>query len=78
MIVRYYKSIYCENIIRDIFLFILFICILSGSGGFDNGTSTGKGKIQLDLTWNPFNYWDKGQSYAVLSYGVFQRIDIHG
>ena len=76
MIVRYYKSIYCENIIRDIFLFILFICILSGSGGFDNGTSTGKGKIQLDLTWNPFNYFKDGQSYIVFNYGISDKLDI--
>ena len=49
-----------------------------GSGGYDNGTATGKGKFQLDLTWNPFNQFDYGQTYAVMGYGLTNRLDIHG
>ena len=51
---------------------------LSASGGYDNGTATGKGKLGLDLTWNPFNYFSEGQSYIVLSYGFTEKFDLHG
>ena len=60
------------------YLFYFFSLSLYASGGYDNGTSIGKGSIGLDLTWNPFNYWEKGQSYAVVSYGITQNLDIHG
>ena len=59
-----------------IFMF-MFISIGHPSGGFDNGTSTGKGQLQLDLTWNPFNYFQNGQSYIVLGYGIKNNLDIH-
>ena len=52
--------------------------ILSASGGYDNGTATGKGKVGLDLTWNPFSHFPEGQSYIVLSYGFSDKFDIHG
>ena len=65
-----------------LFYFFLSLIILSdslhSSGGYDNGTSVGKGNIGLDLTWNPLNYWEKGQSYAVISYGLSNSLDIHG
>ena len=48
------------------------------SGGYDNGSATGKGKFQMDLTWNPFDRFDFGQTYAVMSYGITNRLDIHG
>ena len=51
---------------------------LSASGGYDNGTATGKGKLGLDLTWNPFNYFPEGQSYIVASYGFSEKFDVHG
>ena len=51
--------------------------ILSASGGDDNGTATGKGKLGLDLTWNPFNYFPEGQSYIVASYGFSEKFDLH-
>ena len=57
---------------------ILFICLLWSSGGYDHGTSTGKGKLQMDLTWNPFNYFKYGQSYVVFGYGITNKIDLHG
>ena len=47
---------------------IISLNIINASGGYDNGTSIGKGNVGIDLTWNPFNYWPKGQSYIVLSY----------
>ena len=59
-------------------LFLLFIKALYSSGGFDHGSSTGKGMIQLDFTWNPFNYFKHGQNYLVFGYGITDKIDIHG
>jgi hypothetical protein len=48
------------------------------SGGYDHGTSSGKGNWDISLTWNPFNYFEQGQSYVVLGYGMTKRLDIHG
>jgi len=64
--------------LRGIILQIILVSSIFGSGGFDNGTATGKGKFQLDLTWNPFNKFKNGQSYGVFSYGFTDNIDIHG
>lgn len=57
---------------------ILFFSIIFGSGGYDHGTSAGKGNWDISLTWNPFNYFSQGQSYVVLGYGLTNRLDIHG
>ena len=58
--------------------FLLFsINFIFCSGGFDHGTSTGKDKFQIDLTWNPFNYFKNGQSYIVLGYGITDNLDLH-
>jgi len=57
---------------------ILFFTVIYGSGGFDNGTATGKGKIKIDITWNPFAQINYGQTYLVMSYGLSHRFDIHG
>jgi hypothetical protein len=62
----------------SIVILILFVGLLWASGGYDHGTSTGKGKLQIDLTWNPFNYFENGQSYIVIGYGITKRLDIHG
>jgi hypothetical protein len=59
-------------------LFLLLPIILTASGGYDNGTATGKGQFQIDLTWNPFNRIKFGQTYLVMSYGLTSRLDIHG
>jgi len=48
------------------------------SGGYDNGSSIDKGNIGIDLTWNPFNHWEKGQSYAGISYGITNKLNLHG
>ncbi len=64
--------------IHSLVLFLSLVCILSSSGGYDHGTSTGKGKFELDLTLNPFNYFENGQSYAVIGYGLSDKIDLHG
>ena len=61
-----------------IIAFLLMPCCIWGSGGYDNGTATGKGKFQLDLTWNPFDNIKWGQTYAVMSYGITNRLDVHG
>ena len=57
---------------------LLFFSVLFGSGGFDNGTATGRGKLQLDLTWNPFDKIEFGQTYVIGSYGITDRFDFHG
>ena len=63
---------------RIFFIFFCFATIITASGGYDNGTATGKGKVGLDLTWNPFNYFPQGQSYLVISYGFLDKFDVHG
>ena len=63
---------------RVLLSFYFCITFVNASGGYDNGTATGKGKLGLDLTWNPFNYFPEGQSYLVLSYGFTDKFDIHG
>ena len=82
------KKNICNNIffclsISNLFLIISLIFLflnnnLLASGGFDNGTPTGKGKLGLDITINPFNFFKQGQSYIVLSYGITNKINIHG
>ena len=77
-----YKNIYFRLSPSNLFIIIslnfLFLNNnLLASGGFDNGTPTGKGKLGLDITINPFNYFKQGQSYIVLSYGITNKIDIH-
>ena len=64
-------------------IIVFFICFCFtntsyASGGYDNGTSCGKGILGLDITWNPFDYFENGQSYIVLSYGLTEKVDIHG
>ena len=68
-------SLFIRNIFRISFLILVGIAYTSG--GFDHGTSTGKGQLQLDFTWNPFNYFQNGQSYIVLGYGINKNLDIH-
>tara|TARA_Y100000590_G_C15446746_1_gene911088 strand:- start:113 stop:742 length:630 start_codon:yes stop_codon:yes gene_type:complete len=48
------------------------------SGGYDHGLSAGKGNLDLDLTWNPFQAVEFGQSYIVWGYGLSSDIDFHG
>ncbi len=57
---------------------IFLIVPLLASGGYDHGTSTGKGQFEIDLTWNPFDLIDFGQTYAVIGYGITDRLDLHG
>ena len=63
-----------KNII--ILVFVLIIPLF-GSGGYDHGTSTGKGQLELDFTWNPFDIIEFGQSYIVMGYGLTEYLDIH-
>lgn len=63
------------RIILNLFLLtqLFFASPVFASGGYDNGTAAGKGKLDLDLTINPgdlSNAWpesldEKGQSYLV-------------
>ena len=56
---------------------IFSITTLFGSGGYDHGTSAGKANWDISFTWNPFNYFEQGQTYAILGYGLTKRIDVH-
>lgn len=62
------------------YLIILSLTVvpLFPSGGYDHGTSTGRGLLELDFTWNPFNMFEQGQSYVVFGYGLTERMDLHG
>ena len=77
-IINHYKAIMGNTIRLSIIFFVLFVSMIWTSGGYDHGTATGKGKLQLDLTWNPFNIFENGQSYVVFGYGITNRLDIHG
>ena len=57
---------------------VLFTATVFGSGGYDHGTSAGKGNWDISFTWNLLNYFEQGQSYVVLGYGLTKRLDIHG
>lgn len=61
-----------------IILIILSVMPLFSSGGYDHGTSTGKGQLELDFTWNPFDLIEFGQTYIVIGYGFTNHLDIHG
>jgi hypothetical protein len=63
---------------KFIILLILLINPVFSSGGYDHGTSTGKGQLELDFTWNPFDLIEFGQSYIVFGYGITDRLDLHG
>ena len=67
-----------KTIRLSIIFLVLLVSMVWASGGYDHGTATGKGKLQLDLTWNPFNIFENGQSYVVFGYGITNRLDIHG
>ncbi|MDX8382093.1 MAG: hypothetical protein R8M14_08295 [Ghiorsea sp.] len=62
-----------------VFIFTFFLSFPAyASGGYDNGTPAGKGHLDLELTWNPGDIIDNGQSYAVWGYGLTDRLDFHG
>ena len=63
---------------RKLICLLLFFSVLFGSGGFDNGTAVGRGKFQFDLTWNPFDRIQFGQTYGVVSYGITDQFNLHG
>ena len=63
---------------RKLTYLLLLTTVVFSSGAYDNGTATGKGMFQLDLTLNPFDRIEFGQTFAVMSYGLTNRIDLHG
>ncbi len=73
-----YKIITSITIQSSIIFFVLFISMVWASGGYDHGTATGKGKFQIDLTWNPQDRIKYGQTYAVIGFGITNRLDLHG
>jgi len=67
-----------SNLIKIIILIFVIIIPIFSSGGYDHGTSTGRGQLELDFTWNPFDLIEFGQTYIVLGYGLTDHLDIHG
>ena len=59
---------------RIIIILVFVLAIpLFGSGGYDHGTSTGKGQLEIDFTWNPFNiieYTRNGLSFRSYSSSI--------
>jgi len=56
----------------------IFPNIACASGGYDNGTPAGEGKLDIEITLNPGDVVDKGQSYIVWGYGLTNTLDFHG
>ncbi len=56
---------------------IQFTSIVFASSGYDQGKSAGQGNLDISFTWNPFNYYDYGQSYIIVGYGINNKIDLH-
>lgn len=50
----------------------------TASGGYDNGTPAGKGNWDIDITINPADMIENGQSYLVWGYGLTDQLDFHG
>ena len=48
---------------------------LFASGGYDHGSSAGKCIWDISVTINPFNYFEFGQSYMILGYGLTDKLD---
>ncbi|MFC1785653.1 hypothetical protein ACFL0J_08535 [Candidatus Neomarinimicrobiota bacterium] len=63
---------------KVIIVILIFVVPMFSSGGYDHGTSTGKGQLELDFTWNPFDLIEFGQTYIVVGYGLTNHFDIHG
>ena len=63
-----------------LFFLLLFLPwgIASASGGYDHGTPAGKGNLDIDITINPENRFENGQTYLVWGYGLTDRLDFHG
>jgi hypothetical protein len=67
-----------SKLIKIFLLNTLLFASENPSGAYDHGSSAGKSNWDISLTWNPFNYFEQGQSYVVLGYGLTKRLDIHG
>ena len=59
-------------------ILMFFAPYAHASGGYDNGTPAGKGRLDLDFTLNPGDVIDDGQSYVVWGYGITDKLDFHG
>ncbi len=64
---------------KNVIIIILISVIpVFSSGGYDHGTSTGRGQLELDFTWNPFDLIEFGQTYIVIGFGLTNHLDVHG
>jgi len=75
------KAIFMRFSILKLPLILLPLVIGSqsyASGGYDNGTPAGQGNWNIDLTLNPADIIENGQSYIVWGYGLTDHLDFHG
>ena len=75
--INQHKTVIGDTGCFSIVILILFTHLLLASGGYDHGTATGKGKLQIDLTWNPQDRIKYGQTYIVFGFGITDRLDLH-
>ncbi len=62
---------------KNLILIILISIVPIFSSGDKHGTSTGKGNLEFDFTWNPFNLIKSGESVFFINYGLTNRLDFH-
>ena len=66
-----------KNIVYTFFYSLIVSSnVVYASGAYDKGTAAGKGNLEISLTINPFNLISYGQNYGVISYGIYDRVDI--
>jgi len=66
------------NYLKISLLFVMFHTQAFGTGGYDNGSAVGRGKLQLDFTLNPADIVEYGQSYITWNYGLTNTLGFHG
>jgi len=78
MINIYQKISTIKKILVYTFFYSLIVSsnVVYASGAYDKGTAAGKGNLEISLTINPFNLISYGQNYGVISYGIYDRVDI--
>jgi len=63
---------------KKLLLFCSLTYFLHATGGYDNGSPVGDGKLQLDFTLNPGDVVEYGQSYMTWNYGLSDSLAFHG
>lgn len=65
--------------VKKLYILLFFLSnSIYATGGYDNGSPVGEGKLQLDFTLNPGDVIDYGQSYITWNYGLTDTLAFHG